>query len=201
MEITKLKAGIMKILLKDISVKHNITGLAVELGMSRVGIWKILKKLEKENMILLSKVGSGKTSTNLIALNWENSLVEKILALALAEDAQKNQKWLENFRELEGKAEFVLIFGSIINSPKGANDIDIMIIAKKDRLLHIDELIQKIQKTQQKKIHAILITSDEFKTELETSNRAYLDGIKKGIFIFGQENFINLIKANRLNER
>src|SRR3989344_3738008 len=125
MEIEKPRTKILKILLKDFTRKHTITSMSKEVNISRVGIWKILKKLEKEKLIVLSSIGEGKTSIYSISLNWSNPLTEKNLALILTEDALKNQKLLNNFAELRNKADFLIVYGSILHSPKEANDIDI----------------------------------------------------------------------------
>ena len=186
METTKPNTKILKILLKDFTIKPTITFLAKEIGMSRVGTWKILKKLEAEKLIILSPIGAGKTSAYSISLNWENPIVEKTLSVALTEDALKNQRWLSNFAELEDKVDFLLMYGSIIHSPKEANDIDILGVTNKNKFLEIEESI--------KKIHAINFTPAEFKGELENPNKAFIDAIKKGIILFGQEKFIKFIK-------
>ena len=195
METTKPNTRILKILLKDTTIKPTITALAKEIGMSRVGTWKILKKLEAEKLIVLSPIGAGKTSTFSINLNWENPILEKILSLALTQDALKNQRWLSNFAELEDKVDFLLIYGSIIHSPKEANDIDILGITNKNKFLEIEESIKKTQKTQIKKIHALNFTPAEFKSELEKPNKIFIDAIKKGTILFGQEKFIKFIKG------
>ena len=187
------KPNILKILLKDLAINPTITGVAQEIGMSRVGTWKILKKLEAEKLITLTPIGEGRTSTLSISLNWENPILEKTLSLALTQDAINNQRWLSNFEELEDKVDFLLIYGSIIHSPKDANDIDIIGITDKG-FLEIDESIKKIQKVQIKKIHAINFTPAEFKDELEKPNKAFIDAIKKGMILFGQEKFIKFIK-------
>ena len=187
------KPNILKILLKDLAINPTITGVAQEIGMSRVGTWKILKKLEAEKLITLTPIGEGRTSTLSISLNWENPILEKTLSLALTQDAINNQRWLSNFEELEDKVDFLLIYGSIIHSPKDANDIDIIGITYKG-FLEIDESIKKIQKVQIKKIHAINFTPAEFKDELEKPNKAFIDAIKKGMILFGQEKFIKFIK-------
>ena len=123
----KTSPEILKLLFKDFTIKQTITSLANEIRLSRVGVWKVLKKLEKEQIIILSPVGSGKTSTYSISLNWENPLVEKNLALTLTEDAIKQQRWLTNFAEIESKVDFLIIYGSIVYSPKEANDIDLLV--------------------------------------------------------------------------
>lgn len=195
METVKPNLKILKILLKDFSVKHTITSIAKELEMTRVGAWKVLKKLEAEKLILLSPIGAGKTSTYNINLNWDNPVTEKILSLALTQEAIKNQRWLDNFTELKNKMDFIIIYGSIIYSPKEANDIDILGVTNKNKFLDIEESIKKAQKTQIKKIHSINFTQIEFKQEIEKPNKIFVDAIKKGVILFGQEKFIKFLKS------
>jgi len=167
MEKNKTKAEILKILLKQFTIKWTITSLAKEVNVSRVGAWKVLKKLEAEKLIFLSSIGEGKTSTFSIGLNWENPILEKKLSLILTEDALKNQRWLSNFKELEDKLDFLILYGSVIHSPKEANDIDIFgVVSNKNNFLSIEEAIKKIQKTQIKKIHSENFTQAEFKEEV-----------------------------------
>lgn len=196
METTKPGTKILKILLKDFTIKPTITSLAKEIRMSRVGTWKVLKRMQSNKLIVLSPIGSGKTSTYRISLNWDNILVEKTLALSLTEDALKNQRWLNNFAELKDKIDFLMIYGSIISPPQEANDIDILgVVSNKNRFLEIEESVKKIQKTQLKKIHAMNFTQAEFRQELEKPNKAFVDAVKKGVILFGQENFIRFIKS------
>lgn len=191
----KTNAELLKILLKDFAIKPTITSLAKEMGMSRVGIWKVIKKLEKDKLIVLSPIGTGKTSTYSISLNWENPLTEKTLALALTEDALRQQRWLANFAELESKVDFLLIYGSIVHTPKEANDIDLLGATSRNKFIEIEESIRKIQKTQIREIHILNFTSAELKEEIEKPNKAFIDALKKGVVLFGQEKFIKFIKS------
>ncbi|MBI2652773.1 hypothetical protein HYX00_04880 [Candidatus Woesearchaeota archaeon] len=194
MKQNESSSRILKILLKNLTIEPTITSLAKEIELSRVGTWKLLKKLQSEKLIFLSKIGSGKTSTYSISLNWNNPLVEKNLALSLTEDALKNQRWMNNFAELENKVDFLIIHGSIINSPQEANDIDILgIVSSKKKFIEIEKAIKKIQKAQMKKIHAINFTPTEFRQEIEKPNKAFIDAIKKGVILFGQEKFIKFM--------
>ncbi len=188
------KSKILSLLLRNLERDFTITLLARELKLSRTGIWKILKKLEKDKLILLSSLGAGKTGIYNIRLNWENPLLEKNLSLILAEEAVKNQRWLDNFKELEGKTSFLIIYGSILHSPKEANDIDILNIFEKNNSHDIDHLINKIQKTQIKKIHFLNLSKEELKIEIRKPNKAFVDAIKKGVVLFGQEKFIKWVR-------
>ena len=56
--VIKKSYEILKILLKDVGKKHTVTSLSKERKISRVGSWKLLQDLEKENLILTARVGS-----------------------------------------------------------------------------------------------------------------------------------------------
>ena len=191
----KTEDKIFKFLLKQFSLNWTITSLANETKLSRVGIWKVLKKLEKDKLITLVQIGQGKTSITSIGLNWENPILEKRLSLILTEEALIHQRWLNNFEELKDRFEFVLLYGSILTSPKEANDIDILeVVLSKKNFLEIEKIIQKIQKTQIKKIHSESFTKNEFKEEIKKPNKIFINAIKKGIVLFGQENFIKFVR-------
>ncbi|MBI5060780.1 MAG: hypothetical protein HZB67_00530, partial [Candidatus Aenigmarchaeota archaeon] len=126
---------VMLVLLKDFSKRHTITSLADELKLSRVGMWKILKKLEAEKFVLIESVGTGRTSTSIIKINWRNALVEKALVFYLAEESVKQRRWGVNLAELETEVDFLILYGSILTSPQQANDIDLIGTAKKKKFV------------------------------------------------------------------
>ncbi len=183
-------------LFKDFSATHTVTSIAKELGMSRVGAWKTLKNLQSQKFVILTAIGKGKTSTYTVKLNWDNILVEKTLALYLTEEAIKQQRWRFNFTELENITSFLILYGSILHSPKEANDIDLVgVVSKNENFISIRKVLDKAQITQIKKIHAINFTKTEFEQELMKPNRAFIDAVKKGVILFGQENFIRFVKS------
>ncbi len=196
LKTNKSQKEILKIVLKDLATKYTITSLSKKLAITRMGVWKALKSLESDKFVSLIPAGEGKTSTYKVRLNWENPLVEKNLVTLLLEEAMKNQRWVNNFAELENKIDFLILYGSILNSPKDAKDIDILSVVKnKKHFVEIDKLIAKVQLTQIKKIHAIGFTKEEFKKELIVqNNKAFIEAIEKGVILFGQENFIKFIR-------
>ena len=184
---------ILAILLKDLSITHTATSLSKQLKMSRWGTWKTIKKLEEDELIIYNKVGLGKTGTKSIMLNWDNVLLEKILAFSLTQEALRYRRWRYNFSDLEKEVDFLILHGSILHSPKEANDIDLIGIINKGKPAKIDTTLLRIQETQTKKIHAINFTKKEFENELKSKNKAFIDAIKKGVILFGQENFIKFM--------
>ena len=186
---------ILMVLLKEPFVNHTATSLASALGITRQGIWKSLNKLVTDKLILLKQLSKTRTSTAIIKINWNNPVTEKTLSLLLTKKALEQERWQVNFAELKDDINFLLLFGSIINKPKEANDIDMILIVKKRQSFQaLNKKIVKIQQTQLKKIHNIDLTEEEFIAELKKQNKAYLDALKKGVILYGQEKFIDFIK-------
>jgi len=186
---------ILRIILKQFTRNWTITGLSHELHLSRVGVWKILKKMDSRHLILLSSLGEGKTNVFHVKLNWENPIMEKILSLTLTEEAMKHKRWVNNFEDVGELTEFTILYGSTLISSKEANDIDLLnIVMSKNKFLKLEKILRGIEKTQMKKIHSENLTKSELSEEIKKLNLAFIDAIKKGVVLFGQEKFIKFIK-------
>ena len=155
--------------------------------------------MTENKLIILKSIGNSKTSTVTIRLNWSNPVTEKTVSLLLTKESLKQQRWRVNFEELENNVEFLILFGSILNNPKEANDLDLLAIAGRKRSKAIEEITLKIQQTLLKKIHLVDLTKAEFYQELRKQNKAYIDAVKKGVILYGQDNFIKFVRE--FNER
>ena len=97
MEQEKPKEKILKKLLKDFIRQYTLTTIAQDIGMTRSGTWKVLKKLESEELIILTAIGEGKTSAYKISLNWNNPLIEPTLTTLLIKESLNYNRWKFNF--------------------------------------------------------------------------------------------------------
>lgn len=186
---------ILTAILRQTSGAPTISMLEEVLGMSHVGVWKALKKLESAKMVILKAAGNKKNSTYSAYLNWGNSLVEKTLTLALEHEASFQRRWLINFAELESKVDFLILYGSVLVSPQKANDIDLLsIVSKKNTSMEIEHLAMKAQKTQIKHVHNIIFAPANLKAELKKPNIALTNAIKEGVVLFGQDKFVKFMK-------
>lgn len=183
----------LMILLKEPFKEHTATSLAKNLEITRQGLWKTLNRLSKENLISLKSIADIKKSAVKIDIQYKNPISIKELSLLLTKESMNYERWIDNFKSLDSHVEFLVLFGSILHSPKEANDIDILAVTKKNSFKHIDNIVLDIQRAQEKKVHLIDLTKEELKIELKKSNKAYIDALKKGIVLFGQDNFIKFI--------
>ena len=189
------KERVLLSLLKAPFEIHTATSLAKALNITRQGIWKTLNKLMENKLINLERVGDTKTSTATVKLNWTNPATEKTLSLLLTQESLKQQRWVVNFAEIESNVKFLILFGSILNNPKEANDIDLLAVVDKKNFKAIEEKISKVQQTQIKKIHLIDLTKAEFNYELKKPNMVHMAAVKKGTILYGHDNFIQFVKG------
>ena len=182
------------LLLKDFSTMHTITSIGKELGMTRSGIWKVLKRLELEKYIIMKSTGK-ETSLVVPKLNLKNDLLDKYISLALGREAMDSERWIFNFKDVKEHVSFFILYGSVLKSYTKAKDIDVIgIIPDRKSFKKLHESLDKIQKSESKRIHSINFTQSEFREELLKPNKAFVEAVKKGVVIFGQEEFIKFIK-------
>lgn len=181
-------------LLREFTLTPTITSLAKGIGLSRVSVWKSLKKLEAKSQVLVKAMGSGKTSTFIVKINWGNPIIKKSFSLYLLEEALIQERWRSNFAGLEKNVNFLIIFGSILHSPQQANDIDLIGVTTSGKFAKLQQAVDQVQKTTHKKIHIINFTQKEFQQELLKPNKVFIDAVRKGIILFGQDKFIKLIE-------
>ena len=147
-------------------------------------------------MISLKSIADTKKSAFNVKLNFENPITEKVISLLLTKESLDYERWRFNFSEAKDYSKFIILFGSILHSPKEANDIDLLVIVndKKD-FNAINKIMLKLQQSQIKKIHFIDISDKGLKEELKINkNPAYVDAFKKGIVLFGQDDYVKFIR-------
>ncbi|MDP2926382.1 MAG: winged helix-turn-helix domain-containing protein [Nanoarchaeota archaeon] len=182
--------AVLNLLLKDRTVNHNSLTLSKIIGISHAGTFKILKRLEKNDIVNTRRIGN----TVVYSLNIDNPVTVKLLETILTIEAQISKRWIEEFKPVKDKSLFVILFGSILNNEKSARDIDILIVSDKKRFNDIKSIIEDKNNISNKKIHLILQTLKEFNQDYLKNNKVILDILKRGIVLFGQNKFVEVIK-------
>ena len=193
MEKLSKEREIIKILFKDFLTLHNSRTISKLIGISHAGAFKILKKLEKRGIVAPKKIGN----TTVYSLNAGNPIASKEVELALIMEAENFKRWSEDFKELENKVNFLILFGSILKNEKEAKDIDLLIVAEKKNFKDIEKIIGARKRISNKKIHPLIQTSDNFKSDVNKRNKTMIEILKKGIVLFGQEEIRKILCAKR----
>lgn len=187
------KQEIIKLLFRDFLTMYNSRSISKKINISHVGAFKILKKLEKEDIVKHERIGRAL----IYSLNLDNPIANKEIEMIFLLESQNFKRWVEEFKNLKDKAKFLILFGSIIRNAEQANDVDILIVADKSKLNDIRKIIQKIQGYTNKKIHPLIQTTDNFKKDVNETNKVMIEIIKTGIVLYGHEEYVELLKSLR----
>jgi len=181
---------IIKTLFKEFNTPYNSRSISKQIGITHAGAFKILKKLEKEEVVKAQTIGK----SIIYAINFDNPIANKKIELALVLEAQNYKHWLYEFKKLEDLTEFVMLFGSILNDEKKARDIDLLILSKKENHDKIRKFIKERNEVNSKKIHLLLQTTEDFKKDVRGKNKPIIEIIKTGVVLYGQENIRRELK-------
>lgn len=186
MEIQKItkEQEIIKVLFKDMQTIYNSRSISKNVKMSHAGAFKILKRLEKRGIVKPQPIGKAIT----YSLNFESPVAQKEIEMSLVLEAQHYKRWLYEFKALEDKVEFAILFGSILIDEKKARDIDLLVVAEKDNIEKIRSIIKERNEVTSKKIHLIPQLPENFKNDIKNKNKVMMEIIKKGVVLFGHEN-------------
>lgn len=174
---------IVKTLFKDFLNPYNSRSISKIIGISHPGAFKILKKLEKREIVRAKRIGKAV----IYSLNMDNPIAIKEVEMVLVIEAQNHKKWIEEFKKLEDGVDFVILFGSILVNEKFARDIDILVVAEKSRYNKIKKAINERRQFSNKKIHLIFQNPEEFRKDVNKKNKIILEIIKNGVVLFGQD--------------
>jgi len=190
MEKLSKEQEIIKLLFKDFLADYNSRSISKVIGISHAGAFKILKKLEKRDIVKPKRIGN----TIIYSLNLDNPITNKEVELALVLEAHNFRRWIEEFKELEDNVRFVILFGSIIRNEKEAKDIDILIVSEKEKFKEIRKIIENRQKFSIKKMHPLIQTLEDFKHDVDKKNKVMIKILKTGIVLYGQEKLRRVMK-------
>jgi len=190
MQFTNNEKKALLILFKDLDNYYNANSLSKKLNISRIGAMKLLKKLKKNDILNSKLIGKSET----YKVNLDSDYIRDMLAFLLSDEANNFKRWKNEFKGLFSEDRIVMIYGSAIVNYSKANDIDLMILKRKDKQSNINKVIAERQKILPKKIHLIELSRDEFLKNLEEKQPSILNIAKTSVILYGQSKYVELIK-------
>ena len=186
---------IINFLIRNLEL-YNINQIARPLDLSVGSVHKILKTLEKRNIVNIRELGNA----IYYSINLNNNEAVKLSELVSIEG--KNNILRENktanvyAQDLaKFNAKLIILFGSILTKKNEAKDIDVLFIIKnKEQVNEINNFCLEISKIRTKKVNPLIMLEQDFVNNLKDKNKAIQDLIKNGIILKGEEIFIRTIK-------
>lgn len=199
-ELTPLPNNLKVLAVLVSSIKeYNLHSLAALTGLSVMGISKIVHRLEKRQIVTITKIGK----SYLVRLNISP---QNLLFFSLAEQ-YKLEYFLQKHSSLKGfilqlkeklrdKVDFAMVFGSYASGEESTkSDLDILIVSseKKEVVKHIKTLSVILNIN----LSPFIVTKKEFLSQAKKKHRLYQEIINgKRIIIVGEYEYWKLVLIN-----
>ncbi len=169
---------------------YNVNQISRELKISVGSAHKILKSLEKSDIVHSEKIGNNIFYT----LNMKNKEAQKLSEIVLIESRNhaltKNStaKVYADTMEDFGKARTIVLFGSILTKKDMANDVDVLFVIKsKKNVKDISDFCLEVSKTRSKPVVPLIMTEKDLKKNIKNKDKVILEIIKTGVVLYGEE--------------
>ena len=189
--LTKNEKRVLRLLLTAFDNQYSINNVAKECGLVPNGAYKILKKFEEEGILKAKHIANIKS----YSINFDDEKTDNILELALMPNLESRIKYrLEDFKGLKGITKACILFGSYTDLKKEPHDLDILFVIDKGNFKQYKKKLADIKDIVPAKIHDVLQTEDDFKSNIENKDKVILQILRAGIMFWGIKTIIKVIK-------
>src|SRR3989338_3830940 len=157
--------SVISFLVRNFAEKLTIRNIAQRLNFSPAGVFNILKKLEKQSIVVGQKLGTGL----FYSINFENRIAEHLAAIVLLYSEEKIEIDVEKLRQA-----------------KAAIFDNKTLLLVTDNITTIDITIPNID--------VITKTEDEIIVLLRKKDSAILQLLRKGTVLLGEDKIVEIIK-------
>lgn len=168
----------------------NINQISKKLGISVGSAFKILRELEKNNILLSNKLGNAK----FYQINFNNIETIRWGEIFLSEEKRNLKGYTKIYAEEIQKfehAELIILFGSVLNN-REFNDVDVLFITNRPR--EITKFCLNLSKIRTKPIVPLILKKEDFVKEIKNKKEVVLNILKTGIILKGESTFLEVIK-------
>ena len=157
--------SVISFLVRNFAEKLTIRNIAQRLNFSPAGVFNILKKLEKQSIVVGQKLGTGL----FYGINFENKIAEHLAAVVLLYSEEKIEIDIEKLKQADAA-----IF-----------DKKILLLIT-DNITVLDVSIPNVEVTAK--------TEDELIGLFRKKDSQMLKILKKGAVLFGEDKIVEIIK-------
>jgi predicted nucleotidyltransferase len=181
-------------LFREFSVDYNANSLSKVLNITPMGALKILKRLEKEQLIIPKQMGKAV----FYRIDFDNDYARTYLKFALQKEAEQSsprvRRWVEELRKFKGVADIGILFGSVLEKAD-FNDVDVVLVFEEKKAGKISSLLKDISGLSVKRIHLVRQTTEDFESNLKGRDKVLLSALKRGIVMFGYDGLIEVVAS------
>ena len=158
--------SVISFLVRNFTERLTIRDIAKRLGFSAAGVFNILKKLEKQNIVTGQKFGTGL----FYSINFDSKIAEHLAAVVLLYSDEKITLNVEQLKQAKAA-----IF----------DKKNLLLVT--DNVTALDAAIPNV--------NVIVKTKDEFIGLLRKKDAEMLQLLRKGTALFGEDEIVGMIKS------
>ena len=193
-EITKNGKAALKVIFTDFLSNFNSYNIKDKLGISNAGSLKLLRSLNKKNLLTSEKIGNA----IIYKPNLNNRYLLKLLELIFLDDGDLSsfvRGWIYDLRSFAAMTRAIFIYGSVLRKEKEARDVDVCFVLKShDTYAKAQAKVNEMNKTNRLKMHPLYLTTRDFEEKLAQKDSALVEMVKSCIVVHGQEVFVGVLK-------
>src|SRR3989338_146692 len=175
-EITKAEMNVILTLVKSPEIDYNGNNLAKAIGITPTGALKILKCLEKENILKSKKIGKAVIYKINTQDNYARNHVSLILAREKIYAKPKVKVWINELKKIKN-ADIVILFGSVLIK-ENPSDIDVVFVTDKKKFKRLQEEVEQINKINIKRIHPLYQGLEDIIMNIKKRDKPLLNAMK-----------------------
>lgn len=184
----------LNFLVRHFTEKYSINQLAKKLGITPKGLHKLLKRLEKNNIVESEKLANAV----FYKLNFSSDFARKSAELSLFEDIKLPYARVQA-RDLESLRKFCLaaiLFGSVLEKGDKAGDIDVLLVFEKKNYKKVRQEVGKIQSLKPKHIQTVVQTPQDLINNFKKPDEVMLEILRTGKILWGHDIIVNSVKES-----
>ncbi len=187
--IPKNTKKIITYLLRNLELV-NINQISKKLSISVGSAFKILRDLEKNNIVLSSNLGNAK----FYQINLNNEETIRWCEILLSEERRNLKGYSKIYAEEIQKfehAELIILFGSVLNN-KDFNDVDVLFVTDKSK--EVTNFCLSVLKVRTKPVVPLILKKKDLVNEIKNKKEVVLNILKSGIILRGESIFLEVLK-------
>ena len=168
----------------------NINQISQKLSISVGSAFKILKDLEKSNIVWCSSLGNAK----FYQINLNNEETIRWCKLLISEERRNLKGYSKIYAEEIQKfehSELIILFGSVLSN-KDFNDVDVLFITNKPK--EVTKFCLNLSKIRTKPVVPLILKKEDLIKEIKNKKEVILNILKTGIILRGESVFIEVVK-------
>jgi len=167
--IAKNEFSVINFLVRNFMSRYTIRNIAKELKLSPAGVYTIVKKLEKNNILISERLGTGL----FYEINLKDKAAEHIALVVLLK--YNDVKKIE-LKEIKDEIRLAVF-----------DNKNLLIVS--DNIGHIEDFLRKL-----KEVNGVVLNENELIEKIRLKDSKILQIINQGNVVYGENYFIDMVK-------